>query len=270
MPDIYLNILDQSDDVLQTIAEAMEVRANDPSMRRICADYMGSLNLPEGGRILEIGCGAGAATRHVLSHAAPEELVGVDPSAGLLEIARDALSDDPQARFDLGDAVNSGQPDAGFDIVLAHTVYSHLPDPGAALAEAMRVLKPGGHLVVFDGDYATITVALFDGDPLQSAVGAVHRNLVHAPFIMRQLPAMMENAGFGDVQSRSYGFVQTQPADYMISLIERSMQNAVKAGEMAQDLASGYVAEARHRESEGRFYGAILFVCHAAQKPATA
>ena len=81
---------------------------------------------------------------------------------------------------------------------------------------------------------------------------------------------MMENAGFGDVQSRSYGFVQTQPADYMISLIERSMQNAVKAGEMAQDLASGYVAEARHRESEGRFYGAILFVCHAAQKPATA
>lgn len=270
MPDIYLTIREQTDNVLHTIAAAMEARANDPAMRRICADYMGSLTLPEGGRILEIGCGAGAATRHVLKHAAPAELVGVDPSPGLLEIAQDALSADPRVRFEQGDAGSSGQPDAVFDIVLAHTVYSHLPDPVAALSEAMRVLKPGGRLVVFDGDYATITVALFEGDPLQSAVGTIHRNLVHAPYIMRRLPAMMKEAGYDDIRTASYGFVTTRAADYMIGLIERSVQTAVKAGELAQELASGYVAEARQRESEGRFYGAILFVCHSAQKPISA
>lgn len=268
MADVYLNIAEQPDEVLQAIATGLEARANDPAMRRICADYMGDLSAAGNTRILEIGCGAGAATRHILDHANPAELVGVDPSPGLLEFARNGLSEDGRVRFELGDAVNCGQPDAAFDVVLAHTVYSHLPDPDAALTEAYRVLKPGGQLVVLDGDYATVTVERFAGDPLQSAIGTVLRNLVNAPYIMRQLPAMMQKAGFGEVGSNSYGFVQTSPAEYMISVIERAMQVAVKGGEITSDLAEGYVAEARGRVDAGTFYGAILFVCHKAQKPA--
>lgn len=268
MADIYLEIAEQPDEVLKRIATAMEMRANDPSMARICADYMTAIDAPAGARMLEIGCGGGAATRHVLAHATPGELIAIDPSHGLIEIARNALGQDGRVRFEIGDAVDTGQPDNSFDVVIAHTVYSHLPDPQAALTEAFRVLKPGGRLVVFDGDYATITMALFEGDPLESVVGAIHRNTVHAPYIMRTLPRMMATAGFIDLQSDAYGFVQTSPADYIVGLAQRSLDSAVKAGEIARDLADGYVREARARVTEGTFYGAILFVSQMATRPA--
>ena len=105
-----------------------------------------------------------------------------------IDKAREALAGEPRVSFVLGDAGATGQGDSSFDLVIAHTVYSHLVDPEGALAEAHRVLRPGGQLVIFDGDFATLTVALCDGDPMQSSVGAVLRHMVHAPYLMRRLP----------------------------------------------------------------------------------
>ena len=110
---------------------------------------------------------------------------GIDTSSAFIEMAVEALAGEPRVSFAVGDAAATGQADAFFDLVIAHTVYSHLVDPERALVEARRVLKAGGQLVIFDGDFATITVALLDGDPLQAAVGQVLRHSMHAPYIMR-------------------------------------------------------------------------------------
>jgi ubiquinone/menaquinone biosynthesis C-methylase UbiE len=80
--------------------------------------------------------------------------VGVDPAAGLIEMAKERFKAEQRASFHLGDAVRTEEPNASFDAVVAHPVNSHLADPEAALAEAYRVLKPGGQLVIFDGDYS--------------------------------------------------------------------------------------------------------------------
>ncbi len=50
------------------------------------------------------------------------------------------------------------------------SVLSHLPEPEPSIAEAARVLRAHAPLAVFDGDYATMTVALSDDDPLQACV----------------------------------------------------------------------------------------------------
>ena len=44
-----------------------------------------------------------------------------------------------------------------FDAVVAHTLVSHVRDPRTVLAEAARVVRPGGWVAVFDGDYASLT-----------------------------------------------------------------------------------------------------------------
>src|ERR1700704_6446329 len=187
----------------------MDVRASEPAMQAMCARYMAQITLPEGARVLEIGCGNGATTKLIMQHVSPAQLVGIDPSSVFIDMASETFAGEPRVSFALGDAVSTGQADAFFDLVIAHTVYSHLADPEGALAEARRVLRPGGQLVIFDGDFATLTVALFDGDPLQSTVGAVLRHNVHAPFLMRRLPALVTAAGFNVQSVESYGYVQT-------------------------------------------------------------
>ncbi|HEX6015764.1 MAG TPA: hypothetical protein VFY87_28960, partial [Geminicoccaceae bacterium] len=64
------------------------------------------------------------------------------------------------------------------------------------LAEAFRVLRSGGRLAVFDGDYSTITLATGEHDPLQVCVAAMVLAFVNDPWVVRRLPAMVEAAGF--------------------------------------------------------------------------
>lgn len=266
MSDLYRTIAEQPDSILDAIAVAMDARMADPQMREICASYLGALPRP-GADVLEIGCGNGASTELVLRHARPRCLIGVDPSAGLLDRARDRFSGTPEVSFRTGDASATGMADASCDVVVAHTVYSHLEHPGAALAEAFRVLRPGGTLAIFDGDYATNTVALFDGDPLQAAMVAAQRHLIHDPYVMRRLPGMMIACGFETSTLRAHGFIQTDRPDYMMSLIARGVDAAGRADEIGLELADGFKAEAARRTSAGSFYGAILFVSAIARKP---
>lgn len=267
MTDLYLSISEQPETVLEAIATSMDDRAKDPAMQEICAAYMGRLPQP-GAKILEVGCGNGASTAALMRATDPVSLVGVDPSDGLLRRARTRFKECASVSFATGDAVNTGQPDAAFDVVVAHTVYSHLPDPSAALAEGFRVLKPGGTLAIFDGDYATNTVALFDGDPLQAAMIATQRNLIHDGYIMRRLPRMMVDAGFRTPDCAAHGFVQTKTADYMQSLLARGLTAAAKAGDCGTDLSDAFNSEASRRVADGTFYGAILFLSAIAVKPA--
>jgi len=161
MTGLIARIKEQPREVLDAIATSMNVRASEPAMQSIYARYMAQIALRAGSRVLEVGCGNGAATRLIMQHVGPARLVGIDPSPVFIDMAAEIFAGDPRASFAIGEAAATGQPDACFDLVIAHTVYSHLIDPEQALAEARRVLRPGGQLVIFDGDFATLTVARF-------------------------------------------------------------------------------------------------------------
>jgi arsenite methyltransferase len=266
---LLARIREQPREVLDDIARSMNVRASEPAMQAICARYMLRIALPEGARVLEVGCGNGAATKLIMEHVRPSQLVGIDPSSVFIDMAGEAFAGERRVSFAVGDAVATGQADACFDLVIAHTVYSHLVNPEGALTEASRVLRPGGQLVIFDGDFATLTVALSDGDPLQSAAGAVLRNLVHAPYIMRRLPALVSAAGFSVQSVEPHGYVQTTAPDYLLTLLSRGTHAAARAGEIGWELVDGFDREARRRVANGTFYGAILFLSLAARKNAT-
>jgi len=141
---------------------AWQRRRDEPQHRELVertADELASVVAPPG-PVADLGCGPGA---HALALARRGyDVVGVDGSTGMVEVARTrAARDNVQATFDVHD-VGAPLPfaDATLGGVLAILVLQHLPDPEAFIAEIRRCLRPGGHLL--------ITAPARDGAPLTS------------------------------------------------------------------------------------------------------
>jgi SAM-dependent methyltransferase len=73
-------------------------------------------------------------------------------------------------------------------------------------AELPNVSFASGYMAVFDGDYATATVALGDHDPVQACVEAMMAITVNDRWLVRRLPALARASGFSVASFRSYGF----------------------------------------------------------------
>ena len=97
------------------------------------------------GRALDAACGTGAVTQQLLARG--HDVVGVDISEGMLARARKAA---PQACFLVGDITHLPLPDRDVDHVVCSLALAHLDDLGPFFAEAARVMRPGGHLLVLD------------------------------------------------------------------------------------------------------------------------
>jgi hypothetical protein len=151
-------------------------------------------------------------------------------------------------------------------ILRQNPLASGRPEGGVGRSETGA--QAGGQLVIFDGDFTTLTVALFEGDPLQAAAGAVLRNLVHAPYIMRRLPALVTTAGFSLQSVEPHGYVQATSPAYLLTLLSRGTRAAAQAGEIGQELVDSFDREARRRVANGSFYGAMLFLSLTARKDA--
>ena len=129
-------------------------------------------------------------------------------------------------------------------------------------------MQPGGLLAVFDGDYATATVARGPGDPLQTCVRAFLLNFVNDPWIVRRLPEMLATVGFNPSPLRSHGYVEAPSAGYMLTWIERGADALLQAGHIRRETAEALKAEARQRSAGGSWFGHIAFASMVARKPA--
>ncbi|NJP32881.1 methyltransferase domain-containing protein [Micromonospora sp. HSS6-12] len=121
--------------------------------RRVAEEFVGWLDRPAGLRWLDVGCGTGALTSTVLAVADPARVTGVDPSDGFLAHARSTV-DDARAAFQVGDARSLPIPDRDVDVVVSGLALNFVPEPGRAVAEFARVLRPGGVAAAYVWDYA--------------------------------------------------------------------------------------------------------------------
>jgi len=94
-----------------------------------------------GRRVLDIACGPGVVTAAAAERGAAA--TGLDFAPAMLALAR---TRHPALMFDQGDAETLPCPDASFDAVVSNFGIHHVPRPALALREALRVLRPGGHL----------------------------------------------------------------------------------------------------------------------------
>ena len=104
----------------------------------------------EGSYFCDLGFGPGVLTAFILEQEASWQAAGVDISKDCLRHAQRLLEKKEvleRSELSVADVRSLPYPDDTFDVVVAVEVLEHIPDPEAGLAEAMRVLKPGGYAI---------------------------------------------------------------------------------------------------------------------------
>ena len=105
---------------------------------------------PGGSVLLELGCGPGFYARRLASRFPDLRVVGLDRSPAQLGVARARLAAARigNCRLDLGDATALPYPDASVDAVVSARLLAAVAAPGRVVAEAHRVLRPGGRCFI--------------------------------------------------------------------------------------------------------------------------
>jgi ubiquinone/menaquinone biosynthesis C-methylase UbiE len=229
--------------------------------------YLADIEFPADARVIEVGCGPGAVARALASLPGVGEVVGVDPSPIFVAKGRELARDLANLTFVEGDARALPFEPGSFEVVVFHTTLCHIPGPGLALTEALRVLGDGGWLGVFDGDYATATVACGDFDPLQACVEACVDSLVHDRWLVRRLPRLVQASGFELERFRSHSYTEAPSSGgYMLAIIDRGADALLADGRVSPEGAEALKAEARRRSDAGEFFGHIAYASLVARK----
>jgi SAM-dependent methyltransferase len=167
------------------------VRADDPAVtdlygERTVATSCSYLlpHITSTANILDVGCGPGLITSGLARLAPQGHTTGMDNSAGIIAQAQasasSATSPPTNLTFTVGDATQLAYPDNSFDIVHAHQLLVHIPDPVAVLREFHRVCKPGGIIAVRESSPAVIV-------SLKPALPAIREYWARAMVIMAKM-----------------------------------------------------------------------------------
>jgi ubiquinone/menaquinone biosynthesis C-methylase UbiE len=121
--------------------------------RLLAPVYISFAQIESGDRVLDVGAGTGSLASALEATPGVKEVVGVDPSEGLIAYARQNAKAG-RARFEVGDAQALKFDDASFDKTMSLLVMNFVPDHDKAIAEMRRVTRPGGGVSACVWDYS--------------------------------------------------------------------------------------------------------------------
>jgi ubiquinone/menaquinone biosynthesis C-methylase UbiE len=212
------------------------------------------LGLVPGERVLDIGCGIGGDVVKLAAIVGPTGLaVGVDASEAMIEEARQRQPADRPVRYQVGYVHSLPFDDDSFDAVRFDRVLMHVPDIRAALAEAARVLVPGGRLVATEPDWDTLTIASDDLETTRAVVFATTDRFPNGA-VGRHLPGIASSLGLVAIEVGLHGIVfdKFRLADELWQL-RTAVRFAVERGTLKQERAQAWLEEQSRRDEEGRF-----------------
>lgn len=212
-----------------------------------------------GDTVLDVGCGAGLSVAEIDADGA--RTVGLDLDARMLDAARRRH---PEGEFVLADAEALPLPDGAARAYRAERLFHAVPNPERALAEAYRVLAPGGRVVLVGQDWDSFMVE--SDDPW------LNREVIHAsadaipyPSAPRRQPELLRAAGFAGVEVEGALFVFTD--EEVLPMLVQLAARVNRAGAVGEERVREWLSEQRRRAAEGRMFVGMPFVVVSADRP---
>lgn len=156
-----------------------------------------------GARVLDLGSGQGNTTRCLAEALDPSECIGVEYDAALVDYARTRPDNPASVRFQQGDATQLPFPDASFDVAFCRYLLIHIADPLRVVREMLRVVRPGGFVVAYEGDFSAVGTS----HPPCAALETIHRvwrGLFQNPPAGRRLVHYFRDAGARDIRAGAW------------------------------------------------------------------
>jgi class 3 adenylate cyclase/2-polyprenyl-3-methyl-5-hydroxy-6-metoxy-1,4-benzoquinol methylase len=172
-----------------------------PGLQHMRTVMLDRASIGEGDTVCDIGCGTGGELRRLARRVgAKGRVIGLDPSRTMLDAAQERLEGSGvQVEFLERDGRDTGLPDDCCDAVRIERVVQHIGDASGLVAEARRITRPGGRVVVSDTDWGSLV--LYPGAPelLRRMKTALEQGPMADPWAGRKLHGALADAGFTDV-----------------------------------------------------------------------
>ncbi len=260
-PHRFINELDEA--AVERLIARLESRAKDSVFVDLFEKYAPQLTLPSPAKVLEIGCGTGAMTRFLAQRSDfSGNVLGIDQSPAFVKAASGFAQDEnlsDRVDFQVGDAHSLDFPPATFDAVIAHTLISHVTDPEAVVREMVRVVRPGGTVAIFDGDYASLTYAHTDHDFGHLMDMALANATFNNPMIMRDLPRLLPEIGLKIRAAWGDAVVEVGNGSYFKSFAEAYVPHVKSAGLVSAEAVDAWFVAQKKSMENGTFFASCNY-----------
>ncbi|MEO3825716.1 methyltransferase domain-containing protein [Actinomadura sp. B10D3] len=212
-----------------------------------------------GSLVVDVGCGAGRAVAELADQGV--RAMGIDVDDTMIALARKRW---PDGEFRTGDAYALPLGDGEAAGYRADKVVHTLADPGRALAEARRVLAPGGRIVLCGQDWDMFAVDSADPE-LTRTIVRERADLVASPRAARRHRNLLLDAGFREVTVEVHTGVFTD--DSFLPVLTRLAETCREHGAITDAQAGAWIADQRERARTDRLFAAVPFFLAAATRP---
>jgi ubiquinone/menaquinone biosynthesis C-methylase UbiE len=269
--DAYCFINDLDASTIEELIARLEFRGKDPTFTQMRDAYLAQLALPPTAHILELGCGTGVVLRALARRTGfSGHLVGVDQSPALIAAARRLAAEEGVDRcieFQVGDVHHLSVADSSFDAVIAHTLVSHVADPLLVLKEAARVVRPGGSVAIFDGDFASLTFAHPDPAFAKAMDEAIVEIVFTNPHLMRDLPRLQQQVGLEITATTAYVYAEIGTGTFFAGFAETYAPLVHRAGLLTARQVEDWLMEQRRAIEQHTFFAACNFYAYLTRRP---
>lgn len=229
------------------------------------------MGLQEGHRVLDLGCGPASDTIALAGIVGETgRVVGVDADAEMVAEANERATAAELAgrvTHEHADAADLPFDDDSFDSCRSERVFQHLPDPAAALAELIRVTRPGGRIVVLDTDYGAASIAT-ELPEIERRLIEQYCSMMNGPFVARLLYRMFNGAGLDDVTVEPAPFIIDDIGVFStVFLLDRGLGAAEESGRLTGDEVRRFRADLEQSAEVGGFLASVNQLLVSGRKP---